>query len=140
MTEPAAAMELSRPDVTRLNPASETVTFQFRCLGHSFRARINRSGENAELCVACDVGSLPYSVENRAARRNALMVLSRAGHIADTRLVLSGFHRISLMSCVPLGTEREISAVLVHAATAVLNALPLIGLMADCLNNGAEAA
>lgn len=139
MTTSAAAGSAAFPETTRNDPGSETVSFHFRCLGYDFRAWTHRENGRPGLSVACDVGSLPYTAENREARRNALLVLSRAGHIAGTRLILTGFQKISVLSSLPLGEDREVTDVIGGAAAAVINALPLIALMSDCLTTPVEA-
>lgn len=133
MTAPAVASGAGRSRQDRTEHEIDAITFRFRCLGHAFRAWIHREGETRSICVACDVGHLPYSAEDREGRRNALIVLSRAGHITGTRVVLSNFHRVSIVSSLPLGNDHSGAAILSGAVAAVLNATPLIGLMSECL-------
>lgn len=107
--------------------------FAFRAFDRDFEAWLQNDAHGPGVYVTCPVGVLPYSAENRDARRNALMLLSRVGTIARTRLVLSDFYRISIVARAPVDDPEDSVAILSSAAVAVLGSLPLIRFMGDCL-------
>lgn len=108
--------------------------FAFRSFDRDFDAWVQNDAHGPSVYVSCPVGVLPYSAENRDARRSALMLLSRVGTIARTRLVLSDFYRISIVARAPLDDPHDSVAILSSAAVAVLGSLPLIEFMGECLN------
>lgn len=123
----------SRTPLFLTDPEADSVRFRFRCLGHLFQAWTRKQGDGTSLCVSSEVGHLPYSAENHDGRRTALMLLSRAGSIADTRLLLTEFHCVSVISHVAVEDDRDPVALVGQAASAVMKIVPLIALLSDCL-------
>lgn len=107
--------------------------FTFRCMGHAYRAWVQDDRHGFGVYAACDVGILPYSAENRDARRSALLLLSRAGSIGRSRLMLTGFHRISVVTRAPLADPSDAVGIISAAAFAATSGAPLVGLMSSCL-------
>ena len=107
--------------------------FAFRCRGHACRGWLQDDRHGHGVYVACDVGILPYTAENRDGRRSALLVLSRAGSMGRSRLMLTEFHRISVVTRVPVADHTDSVAILSAAATAALAGMPLVDLIFGCL-------
>lgn len=107
--------------------------FSFRTGNRSFNVWTQPASEGTELCVACELGNLPYSAENRERRRNGLMILSAAGAAISTRLILTDFHKISLLTSVNVADIEDTKAIVSGAAASVLGMLPLIDLMESCV-------
>ena len=95
--------------------------------GHT---RLRRGGK---VYVACDLGHLPYSAENREGRRNRLMILSAAGAAISARLLLTDFHKISLLANVTVPDVQDSKAIVSGAAASVIGMLPMIDLMETCV-------
>lgn len=112
----------------------EPSRFAFRCLDLDFDAWVQDDGYGPSVYVSCNVGLLPYTAENRDARRSALLLLSRAGTVARSRLVLTDFHRISVVTREKLYDPTDSVDILASAAAAVLRSRPLIDLAASCLH------
>jgi len=79
--------------------------------------------------VSCDVGHLPYSAENRGGRRNGLMILSAVSATLSARLMLTDFHKISLLTSLRITSAEDLKSVVSGAAASVISSLPLIELM-----------
>ena len=108
--------------------------FSFRCLNHSFEAWTQNDGDGPSVYVSCELGTLPYSAENRDCRRSALLLLSKAGTVARTRLMLSDFSRISIVAKTGLRDADDTVDLLSSVAAAVINSMPLITLTTECLS------
>lgn len=115
------------------NDAVESPKFSFRCGNRSFSVWTQPLPDGSEVCVACELGHLPYSAENRERRRNGLMLLSAAGAVVSARLILTDFHRISLLGSVAIDDIEDPKAVVTGAAASVIGMLPLIDLMETCV-------
>ena len=107
--------------------------FTFRCIGHSYRAWVQDDRHGFGVYAACDVGILPYSAENRDARRSALLLLSRAGSLGRSRLMLTDFHKISVVTRAPLADSSDTIAIVAAATHAAIGGTPLVQLMSNCL-------
>lgn len=114
--------------------AERPAAFQFRCFGHRYEAWVENDAHGPCVYVSCEVGVLPYSAENRAGRRKALMLLSRAGTIARSRLMLTDFYRISVVTRAPLDDPDDAVSIVSATAAAALHGHPLVNLIADCLD------
>ena len=79
--------------------------------------------------VSCYVGHLPYSAENREGCRNGLMILSAVGATLSARLMLTDFHKISLLTSRRITSAKDLKSVVSGAAASVISSLPLIELM-----------
>ena len=118
----------------------DTPRFSFRCRNRSFDAWTQNDGDGPSVYVSCEVGFLPYSAENRDGRRSALLLLSNAGTIARTRLMLTDFHKISVVAKARIADQQDPVGLLSSAAAAVLGSLPLIELMSSCLGPDPDQA
>ena len=117
---------------------AEPPRFSFKFRGRKFSAWTQDDTGGPQVCLACEIGSLPYSAENRDGRRAGLMILSAAGHILSSRLLLTDFHRISLMTTARIADTGDIKSVVAAAATSLLCNLPLIELMENSLSPDAS--
>ncbi len=113
--------------------AADQTDFSFRCLGYDFRAWIDSDAGTPSLCIACDLGDLPFSAENRQGRRNALTVLSRTSDLGDTKLYLTDFRRISLLTRVPVSDAGDTLELISRAAWSVCRVLGYIGMFGEFL-------
>lgn len=126
--------------VTAKEEMADSPQFSFRSGNRSFSVWTQPGADGSEVCVACELGSLPYSAENRERRRNGLMILSAAGSVVSTRLILTDFHKISLLASVTIPDIQDSKAVVSGAAASVLGMLPLIELMESCVVPAAQSA
>ena len=76
--------------------------------------------------LACEIGHLPYSAENREGRRTGLMVLSGAGSILSARLMLTDCYKISLLTAIQVADAEDVRSVISAAAASVVGSFPLI--------------
>jgi hypothetical protein len=113
--------------------AADETDFTFRCLGYDFHAWIDTGAGAPSLCVACDLGDLPFSAENRNGRRNALTVLSRTSDLGDTKLYLTGFRRISLLTKAPVSDADDTVELISRAAWSVCRVLGYIDMLGEFL-------
>lgn len=113
--------------------AAEAPQFSFRCGNRPFSVWTQPNTDGTEVCVACELGHLPYSAENRELRRNGLMILSAVGAAVSARLILTDFHKISLLASVIIQDVEDSKSVVVGAAASVMSMLPLIDLMESCV-------
>lgn len=111
----------------------EPPQFSFRCGNRVFSAWTQPADGGFDVCVACELGHLPYSAENPERRRNGLMILSAAGAAVSARLLLTDFHKISLLASVTVDDIADSKVVVSGAAASVLGMLPLIELMESCV-------
>jgi len=112
---------------------AENPKFSFRCANRLFSVWTQPVADGAEVYVACELGHLPYSAENRERRRNGLMILSAAGAAISARLILTDFHRISLLANVTIPDIEDSKAIVAGAAASVVGMLPMIDLMESCV-------
>jgi hypothetical protein len=112
---------------------TENPKFSFRCAKRLFSVWTKPVPEGAEVYVACELGHLPYSAENRERRRNGLMILSAAGAAISARLILTDFHKISLLANVTIPDIEDSKAIISAAAASVVGMLPMIELMDSCV-------
>lgn len=119
---------------------AEAPQFSFRCGNRWFTAWTQPNDDGTEVCVACELGHLPYSAENRERRRNGLMILSAAGAAVSARLLLTDFHKISLLASVAIQDAEDPKAIVSGAAASVMSMLPLIDLMESCVVPDAPSA
>lgn len=112
---------------------AEAPQFSFRCGNRVFSAWTQPADAGFEVCVACELGHLPYSAENPERRRNGLMILSAAGAAVSARLLLTDFHKISLLASVTVDDIEDSKIVVSGAAASVVGMLPLIELMESCV-------
>ena len=77
---------------------------------------------------------MPYSAENREGRRAGLMILRAASTISSARLLLTDFHKISLLTTVKITDTKDMKSVVVAAAASLIGSLPLIELMEDSID------
>lgn len=122
------------------NTESDAPQFSFRCANRWFSVWTQPNADGTEVCVACELGHLPYSAENRERRRNGLMILSAAGSAISTRLLLTDFHKISLLASVAIADVEDPKAIVSGAAASVIGMLPLIELMESCVVPNAASA
>lgn len=115
------------------NEATDTPQFSFRCGSRWFNVWTQPGADGTELCVACELGHLPYSAENRERRRNGLMILSAAGSAVSARLLLTDFHKISLLASAVVDDVEDSKAIVSAAAASMVWMLPLIELMESCV-------
>lgn len=115
------------------NETTDAPQFSFRCAGRSFNVWTQPHADGAEICVACELGHLPYSAENRERRRNGLMILSAAGAAVSARLMLTDFHRISLLASIVMEDDQDQKSIVSGACASVISMLPLIELMDSCV-------
>ena len=109
--------------------ATETPNFSFRFQDRKFQAWTQEDAQGPMVYLACEIGQLPYSAENREGRRAGLMVLSGAGSILSARLMLTDFYKISLLTAIKVADTEDLRAVVAAAAASVISSLPLIQLM-----------
>lgn len=114
--------------------ARQAVSFDFQFHGCLYTAWLEAEGAHHRLSIACDVGNLPYSAENRDGRRSALVLLSRAGDLHGTHLILTDYHKVSLVRSCRVSGEHDPVNLISHAAAAVLNSMPLIEFVRECLS------
>ncbi len=111
---------------------SEAPNFSFRIKDRKFSAWVQNDANGPEVCLACEIGGLPYSAENRDGRRAALTILSASGTFlasVSSRLMLSDFHKISLLTTAKIADAEDLRGIVAAAAAGVLTNLPLIELM-----------
>lgn len=120
------------PDKTE-DETADTPQFSFRSGNRWFNVWTQPTSDGSEVCVACELGHLPYSAENRERRRNGLMILSAAGAAVSARLILTDFHKISLLASVGIADTQDSQSIVSGAAASVLGMLPLIDLMESCV-------
>tara|TARA_R110000787_G_scaffold103931_1_gene210578 strand:- start:86 stop:529 length:444 start_codon:yes stop_codon:yes gene_type:complete len=142
MTHPStAARAFSAPETVSQSPAATsadgTVSFNFQCFGLDFRAWTQASAAGSTLFLCCEVGALPYTAENRDARRNALILLSHAGDIDGAQLLLTDFSRVSVMASAPVRAGEDAVGLFARAAVLAIATAPFIELAVQCLS-GAE--
>jgi hypothetical protein len=130
MTAPLAIDSSADTPVSTDDEASESPKFSFRCSNRLFNVWTHPVSDGVEVYVACDLGHLPYSAENRERRRNGLMILSAAGAAISARLLLTDFHKISLLANV---TVQDSKAIVSGAAASVIGMLPMIDLLETCV-------
>jgi hypothetical protein len=109
--------------------AAETPHFSFRFQDRKFKVWTQEESQGSMVYLACEIGHLPYSAENREGRRAGLMVLSGAGSILSARLMLTDFYKISLLTAIKVADAEDLKAVIAAAAASVISSLPLIQLM-----------
>lgn len=131
---PALATDTS-PESTPIaeNAATEAANFSFRFQDRKFRAWTQNDAGGPQVYLACEIGHLPYSAENREGRRAGLMILSAAASILSSRLLLTDFHRISLLTTARITDTEDLKSVVAVAAASLLGSLPLIELMETSL-------
>lgn len=140
MTAAAASIAEQFPPARLVEAATADETdFSFRCLGYDFRAWIDADAGAPSLCVACDLGDLPFSAENRNGRRNALTVLSRTSDMGDTKLYLTGFRRISLLTKAPVSDADDTVELISRAAWSVCRVLGYIDMFGEFLGPPKQA-
>ena len=120
--------------------AAELPKFSFRCANRLFSVWTQPVADGAEVYVACELGHLPYSAENRERRRNGLMILSAAGAAISAQLILTDFHRISLLANATIPDIEDSKAIVSAAAASVIGMLPMIDLMESCVVPTAQKA
>jgi len=103
--------------------------FSFRYRDRKFQAWTQDDADGPTVYLACELGHLPYSAENRDGRRTGLMILSAASSILSARLMLTDFHRISLLTTKKISDSADLQSVVAAAAASVVGSLPLIELM-----------
>lgn len=113
---------------------SQAISFDFQCNGHLFTSWMESDGDQHRLSIACDVGNLPYSAENRDGRRSALVLLSRAGDLHGTHLILTNYHKVSLIRSSTISGDHDPVTLISHAAASVMNTMPLIEFVKGCLS------
>jgi hypothetical protein len=112
---------------------AEAPQFSFRCGNRPFTVWTQPNTDGTEVSVACELGHLPYSAENRERRRNGLMILSAVGMGVSARLILTDMHKISLLASTVIQDAEASKAVVSGAAATGMNMLPLIDLMESCV-------
>tara|TARA_R110000868_G_scaffold231583_2_gene484999 strand:+ start:57 stop:527 length:471 start_codon:yes stop_codon:yes gene_type:complete len=129
-------------DVIAKDDPAETPNFSFRFRGRRFSVWVQTSANGPEVYLACEIGRLPFSAENRDGRRAALMILSAAGSIlspASSRLMLSDLHAISLLSISKIDDATDSKSIVAAAAAGVVANLPLIELMETSISPAVAA-
>ncbi|MGB0630955.1 MAG: hypothetical protein ACPGRZ_09690 [Alphaproteobacteria bacterium] len=114
------------------NPIDET-RFSFAVEDLHYDAWIEYSATGSRVCVSCPLGNLPYSAENRTARKAVLMLLSASGNLPAARLMLTNYQKISLLVSELIDDPVDPKDVLAGAAAAVLKSGPLRRLMNECM-------
>ena len=89
---------------------------------------------------ACELGHLPNNAKNRKRRRNGLMILSAVGATVSARLLLTDFHKVSLLASVVIQDAEDSKAVMSGAAATFMSMLPLIDLMEPCVEPNAPSS
>lgn len=125
---------------TSEDEAADAPQFSFLCGNRWFNVWTQPGADGTDVCVACELGHLPYSAENRERRRNGLMILSAAGAAVSARLLLTDFHKISLLASAAVDDVEDSKAIVSAAAACVVWMLPLIELMESCVVPGAASA
>lgn len=133
MTAPLAIDSSADTPVNTDDETSESPKFSFRCSNPLFNVWTQPVFDGVEVYVACDLGHLPYSAENREGRRNGLMILSAAAAAISARLLLTDFHKISLLANVTVHDVQDSKAIVSGAAASVIGMLPMIDLMETCV-------
>jgi hypothetical protein len=103
--------------------ATEAPNFSFRSQDRNFRAWTQNDAGGPRVYLACEIGQLPYSAENREGRRAGLMILSAAGSILSSRLLLTDFHKISLLTTAKITDTEDFKSIVATAAASVLGSL-----------------
>lgn len=119
---------------------AESPKFSFRCANRLFSVWTHPVADGAEVYVACELGHLPYSAEDRDRRRNGLIILSSAGAGISARLILTDFHRISLLANTTIPDIHDSKEIVSGAAASVIGMLPMIELMESCVVPTAQKA
>lgn len=114
------------------------VSFTFRCMGETFYAWTN-DARGGEIVVSCPAGTLPYSIESRIARRSTLAAINSTAGRRDFRIVLTDASRVSVLSAIGLDGDYEPQTLICSAATAAINALPLVATVRCCLEDSLAA-
>ncbi|MEK9646723.1 MAG: hypothetical protein VW547_14385, partial [Alphaproteobacteria bacterium] len=81
----------------------------------------------------CDLDDLPFSAENRNGRRNALTVISRTSDLGDTKLHLTGFRRILLLTKAPVSDADDTIELISRAARSVCRVIGYIDMLGEFL-------
>lgn len=129
-----AAESCPEAPATAAGDANTSPKFSFRCQNRNFTAWALQDSSGPTVHVACELGHLPYSAENREGRRTGLMILSAASSILTARLMLTDFHKISLLTTTKITDCEDMKAVVTATAASVIDTLPLIELMESCLS------
>lgn len=127
---PALAAD-TQPDTSALvsEDPGALPNFSFRYGDRKFKAWTQEDAGGPTVYLVCELGHLPYSAENRDGRRAGLMILSAARSIVSARLMLTDFHRISLVTTQKISDTADLQSVVAAAAASVIGSLPLIELM-----------
>ena len=112
--------------------AAET-RFSFTVDDLHYDAWIEESAGGHHVCVSCPLGYLPYSAENRAARKAVLMLLSASGNLPMARLMLTNFQKVSLLVSELIEDPVDPKEIVAGAAAAVMKSNPLRSLMKQCM-------
>ena len=137
MAPPAKKTEPQAPK----SPSSDSVEatrFSFTVEDLRYDAWLEETTAGVRVCVSCPLGNLPYSAENKPARRAVLMLLSASGNLPMARLMLTNYQHVSLLVSETVEDPFDPKVVLAGAAAAVLKSSPLRHLMNDCMT--AQAA
>lgn len=133
---PPTSADDAAPSVS--DEAASTPNFSFRYQDRDFKAWTQRDAGGSTVYLACELGHLPYSAENRDGRRAALMILSAASSILSARLMLTDFHKISLLTTAKLADCEDVKSVVATTAAGVIDSLPLIELMETSVSTAAS--
>lgn len=124
---PAIAADENEPSASDSDNASPNFYFHYQ--DRKFQAWTQEDAGGPTVYLACELGHLPYSAENRDGRRKGLMILSAASTILSARLMLTDFHRVSLLTTAKIADTEDMTSVMAAAAASVIGSLPLIELM-----------
>lgn len=117
----------------RQEQSAEETRFSFTVDNLEYEAWIEETFAGSRVCVSCPLGYLPYSAENRTARKAVLMLLSASGNLPMARLMLTNYQKVSLLVSELIDDPVDPKEVLAGAAAAVMKSSPLRGLMSDCM-------
>ena len=137
MAPPAKKTEPQAPK----SPSSdslEATKFSFSVKKLRYNAWLQETAAEVSVCASCPLGYLPFSAENKSARRAVLMLLSASGNLPMARLMLTNYQHVSLLVSETVEDPFNPKDLLAGAAAAVLKSSPLRHLMNDCMT--AQAA
>lgn len=129
----------NQPDTPAMvaDDSGASPNFSFRFQERRFRAWTEEDEGESTVFLACELGHLPYSAENRDGRRAGLMILSAASSVLSARLMLTDFHKISLLTSQKIPDADDLQSVVAAAAASVISSLPLIELMESSVSPSA---
>lgn len=130
---PPATENGNQHDVEHSAQAAAETRFSFTVDNLNYDAWIEETTTGHRVCVSCPLGHLPYTAENRSARKAVLMLLSASGHLPMARLMLTNFQKVSLLVSELIDDPVDPKEIVTCAAAAVMKSNPLRSLMKECM-------